>query len=68
MNSKNMPPVPPANRSPKGPGDSSKPSPDTDVKGRRLDEMKEGGQQDNIQQNTRNQGNPTSRGGNPHAR
>jgi hypothetical protein len=62
--SKQMPPVPPANRSPR------EPTKDEDPKAPANEPMKvnKKAQADNIQQNTRNQGNPTSRGGNPHAR
>jgi len=50
-----MPPVPPANRSPKGPGDSHKVEPDTS-KDERPDNLAEQGRQGNIKQNTTNQG------------
>lgn len=66
MSSK-MPPVPPANRSPKDPENDPQVTP-AQIKNRQMEQSKSGGQQENIQQNTRNQGNPTSRGGNPQAR
>lgn len=65
MSSK-MPPVPPANRSPR-----REPTQDEDPKAPPKNPMEVDeklAQAANIQQNTRNQGNPTSRGGNPHAR
>jgi hypothetical protein len=53
-----MPPIPPDNRSPKGPGsepvaDSGKSVPDTEARKRNLAEQ---GRQGNIKQNTTNQG------------
>jgi hypothetical protein len=53
-----LPPVPPASRSPKGPGDQAEPPTATD--GKRGDQapenLKEQDRQDNIKQNTTNQG------------
>ena len=46
------PPVPPANRSPKGPGSD----PDTAVDRKRKSKDSHDGEQENIVQNTRNQG------------
>ena len=66
MSSK-MPPVPPANRNPKDPENDPQVTPEQ-TKSRQMDQSKTGAQQANIQQNTRNQGNPTSRGGNPQQR
>ena len=63
-----MPPVPPANRSPKGPANDSGQPPGKPMSERQMKDSKESAGQANIQQNTRNQGNPTSRGGNPHAK
>ncbi len=68
MSNKQMPPVPPANRSPKGPANDSHPTDDRKMSERQMKDTKESAGQANIQQNTRNQGNPTSRGGNPHAK
>jgi hypothetical protein len=50
-----MPPVPPANRSPKGPGDEHKVERDTkgDERPENLDQQ---GERGNIRQNTTNQG------------
>ena len=50
-----MPPVPPANRSPKGPGGSPKVSTDTS-KHARPENLAEQDHQGNIKQNTTNQG------------
>jgi len=61
MSSKNkIPPVPPANRSPKGPGvDPDAPEqPNIEDSGENL---KEQGRQGNIYQNTRNQGHQQDR-------
>ncbi|MBL8691165.1 MAG: hypothetical protein JNL04_18810 [Rhodospirillaceae bacterium] len=66
MSSK-MPPVPPTNRNPKDPENDPQVTPEQ-IKNRQMEQSKSGGAQENIHQNTRNQGNPTSRGGNPHAR
>ncbi len=61
-----VPPIPPANRSPRRePRQDEDPKAPTN-KPMEVDEKQ--AQAANIQQNTRNQGNPTSRGGNPHAR
>jgi hypothetical protein len=49
---KKMPPVPPANRSSKGPPDDAATAPDEKVPQRSENE----GQTDNIEQNTTNQG------------
>lgn len=68
MSNKHMPPVPPAGRSPKGPASDPHPTDHAKMSERQVKDSKEKAGQDNIQQNTRNQGNPTSRGGNPHAR
>ncbi len=65
MSSK-TPPVPPANRSPRDSENDPQATPR--IRNRQMDQSKTGGQQENIQQNTRNQGNPTSRGGNPQQR
>ena len=53
-----MPSVPPANRSPKGPGDQSEPSTSSDAKGadQPSESLKEQGRQGNIKQNTTHQG------------
>jgi len=65
MNAK-MPPVPPANRNPKdGENDPQVSQP---PKQRQMEQASERGQQQNINQNTRNQGNPLTRGGNPNPR
>jgi hypothetical protein len=49
------PPVPPANRSPKGPGGA--PEVDTDTsRGPKRENLKQQGRQGNIAQNTTNQG------------
>lgn len=55
--SKHMPPVPPANRSDKGPGSAPEPNPD-DRRGvqSRPGNLKEQGQQGNTKQNTTHQG------------
>jgi hypothetical protein len=52
------PPVPPASRSPKGPGDQSTPPSSTDSKrgDRPPDNLKEQDRQGDIKQNTTNQG------------
>ncbi|MGZ8896588.1 MAG: hypothetical protein ACXW3H_10305 [Candidatus Aminicenantales bacterium] len=57
--SKQLPPVPPANRSNKGPGGSSKDSPRTDAttdKESPPSNLAKQDRQGNIQQNTTNQG------------
>ena len=51
-----MPPVPPANRSDKGPGDTEKPEQDTSIKKGAPDNLKEQARQGNINQNTHHQG------------
>jgi hypothetical protein len=51
-----MPPVPPANRSPKGPGDKHKVERDTPKDDERPDNPDQQGEQGNIRQNTTNQG------------
>ena len=54
---KKIPPVPPANRSPKGPGDDRVPSLDDAPHGRQHPKTPDQqGDQANIKQNTRNQG------------
>jgi hypothetical protein len=55
---KRMPPVPPANRSPKGPGDASTPEPQPrqPEHGNRERNLAEQGRQGNIAQNTTHQG------------
>jgi hypothetical protein len=58
-----LPPVPPASRSPKGPGDQAAPPTSSDPK--RGDEvpanLKEQGRQGNIKQNTTHQGHQQDR-------
>jgi hypothetical protein len=55
------PPVPPANRSPKGPGSDPKPA-DTGVKPDKAPHnLREQGQSGNIHQNTHNQGHQQDR-------
>jgi hypothetical protein len=54
-----MPPVPPANRSPKGPGSDPEVSADTSPDKKMADRqrnLEEQGRQGNIKQNTTNQG------------
>lgn len=51
--SKKMPPVPPANRSSKGPADDAASRPDDKQKPQRSENQ---GQTENIEQNTTNQG------------
>ena len=53
-----LPPVPPASRSPKGPGDQAEPPTSTDSKGagEAPENLKEQDRQGNIKQNTTNQG------------
>ena len=55
---KRAPPVPPASRSPKGPGDTHADITDDKVRGEddRTRNLKEQGRQGNIAQNTHNQG------------
>jgi len=50
------PPVPPANRSPKGPGGSTESPRDTSKHNPARENLKEQGHQGNIAQNTTNQG------------
>ena len=50
-----MPPVPPANRSPKGPGGAARPDTDTS-KEQAPENLDEQGRHGNIKQNTTNQG------------
>jgi hypothetical protein len=55
--SSHMPPVPPANRSPKGPGGSDpKIAPDTSLKHEEPQNTSEQGETANIKQNTTNEG------------
>jgi len=56
MRDKPMPPVPPAGRSRKGPGATSKPDADTASKPAASDDTDDRGDRGNIKQNTRNQG------------
>jgi hypothetical protein len=52
-----LPPVPPANRSPKGTGDNKQPTRDQAPHGKqRAQNPQEQGDQGNIKQNTTNQG------------
>jgi hypothetical protein len=53
-----LPPVPPAGRSPKGPGNQAEPPAPSDRKGadEGRENLKEQGRQGNIKQNTTNQG------------
>jgi hypothetical protein len=53
-----LPPVPPASRSPKGPGDQAEAPTSTDRKraDQAPEDLKEQGRQGNIRQNTTNQG------------
>jgi hypothetical protein len=55
---KRLPPVPPASRSPKGPGDQAEPPTTADSKraGQVLENVEEQDRQGNIKQNTTNQG------------
>jgi hypothetical protein len=55
---KRLPPVPPASRSPKGPGDQAQPpiSADTKRADRPRENLEEQDRQGNIKQNTTNQG------------
>jgi len=55
-----MPPVPPANRSPKGPGADPDPKPSDGVAPPR-ENLSEQGRQGNIHQNTTNQGHQQDR-------
>ncbi len=56
MSKSQMPPVPPASRSPKGPGDASKANPDTAKRKDAPDNLAEQDRQGNINQNTHHQG------------
>ena len=51
-----MPPVPPANRSHKGPGDASEPAKDTTPEKQPAQNLKQEGRHGNIKQNTTHQG------------
>ena len=51
-----MPPVPPANRSPKGPGAAPQPAKDTSRHKAAPENLAEQDRQGNIKQNTTNQG------------
>jgi hypothetical protein len=51
-----MPPAPPANRSPKGPGDKHSGARDTSKDDERPDNPDQQGETGNIRQNTTNQG------------
>jgi hypothetical protein len=50
------PPVPPANRSPKGPGDKPKVERDTAPDDERAENVDQQGERANVRQNTTNQG------------
>lgn len=50
-----LPPVPPEQRSPKGPGDDTRPDADTAIE-KRPDNLEEEGRWGNIKQNTTNVG------------
>ena len=56
MSQSHMPPVPPANRSDKGPGDAKPAAPDTSKKKGPPDNLAQQGRQGNINQNTHHQG------------
>jgi hypothetical protein len=56
MSKSQMPPVPPANRSPKGPGDAQKADPDTAKEKDAPDNLDQSDRQGNISQNTHHQG------------
>ena len=56
MSKSDMPPVPPANRSPKGPGDHARPEPEQHHGETAPQNTKEQGRQGNIHQNTHHQG------------
>lgn len=56
MRHSHMPPVPPANRSPKGPGDAPQVKTDTSRHKGPPENLSEQGRQGNIKQNTSNQG------------
>jgi hypothetical protein len=58
-----LPPVPPASRSPKGPGDQAEPPPSTakERADQPAENLTEQGRQGNIKQNTTNQGYQQSR-------
>ena len=56
MSRSQMPPVPPASRSRKGPGDPKQPPQDTSKKKGPPENLDEQGRQGNINQNTHHQG------------
>lgn len=56
MGKSSMPPVPPEERSNKGPGDKAHPDPDTSKKMERPVNVEERGRWGNINQNTHNVG------------
>ena len=56
MSRSHMPPVPPAGRSRKGPGDPKQAAQDTSKKKGPPENVAEQGRQDNINQNTHHQG------------
>ncbi len=56
MSKSDMPPVPPANRSPKGPGDHAHPDPKQQQAETTPENTKQQGRQGNIHQNTTHQG------------
>ena len=53
---KRMPPVPPAGRSPKGPGNQAKPPTSSARESEAPENLKEQDRQGNVKQNTTNQG------------
>ena len=59
--SKKLPPVPPANRSPYGPGSDPKVADDQAAKPGVPENLQEQGRQGNIAQNTHNQGHQQDR-------
>ena len=56
MSKADIPPVPPASRSPKGPGDQEKPSSERIARRRPTDNTAEQDRQGNIKENTTHQG------------
>lgn len=56
MSHTRMPPVPPANRSPKGPGGTKSTPTDTPDRSGPRDNLAEQGRQGDVNQNTHNQG------------
>jgi hypothetical protein len=54
--SRHMPPVPPASRSPKGPGGNKETAKDTTIKHPEPENVAEQGETANIKQNTTNKG------------